>query len=279
MKDASRWSIAAASVTGSSHVRVSLPCQDSAIAKVFHDAAGDEILVIVVADGAGSASRAEIGSSIACSTISEAAEVYFAAGGQLDGIDIGIATSWVQMVRKAVSIRAEEDIGTLRDYACTLLVAVVGQDSSAILQIGDGAIVVSDGAGWSWVHWPQRGEFANTTFFVTEENAEKRMAFDSCKGRIDEIAVLSDGIEPLVLEYSTQTVFAPFFDKMFPAVRALETEGIDQGLSNALATYLDSPAICARTDDDKTLVLATRISANTAPPPHDSIIQSEDTDE
>jgi hypothetical protein len=279
MKRASRWRVAAASATGSSHVRLGLPCQDSATAKVFHDADDDEVLVVVVSDGAGSASRAEIGSSIACSTVAEAAEVYFAGGGRLEAIDLDVAISWLQMVQKAIAIRAEEDIGTPRDYACTLLVAVVGQDSSAIMQIGDGAIVVSDGAGWSWVHWPQRGEFANTTFFATDEQAEKRMAFDFCKGRIEEIAVFSDGIEPLVLEYSTQTVFASFFDKMFPAVRALHEEGLDQGLSTALATYLDSPAICARTDDDKTLVLATRASAAPDSPAQDSVIPSEGTDE
>jgi hypothetical protein len=279
MKHASRWRLAAASVTGSSHVRLGLPCQDSATAKVFHDADDNEVLVVVVSDGAGSASRAEIGSSIACSTVAEAAEVYFAAGGRLEAIDLEVATSWLHMVQKAIANRAEEDIGTARDYACTLLVSVVGQDSSAIMQIGDGAIVVSDGAGWSWVHWPQRGEFANTTYFATDETAEKSLAFDFCRGRIEEIAVFSDGIEPLVLEYTTQTVFAPFFDKMFPAVRALQEEGLDQELSSALATYLNSPVICARTDDDKTLVLATRVSAIPVPPPQDSIIQSEGTNE
>jgi len=56
----------------------------------------------------------------------------------------------------------------------------------------------------------------------------------------------------------TARVFEPFFDKMFPAVRALPESGLDEKLSEALAKYLDSPAICQRTDDDKTLVLATR---------------------
>lgn len=279
MKGASPWRLAAASVTGSSHVRLGLPCQDSAAAKVFHDADDNEVLVIVVSDGAGSASRAEIGSSIACSTVTEAAEVYFAAGGRLEAIDLDRANSWLHMVQMAIASRAEEDLGTARDYACTLLIAFVGQDSSAIMQIGDGAIVVSDGTGWSWVHWPQRGEFANTTFFATDETAEKSMAFDFSKGRIEEIAVFSDGIEPLVLEYNTQTVFAPFFEKMFPAVRALQEEGQDQGLSSALADYLISPAICARTDDDKTLVLATRVSASPVPPHEDSMIQSEGRNE
>lgn len=279
MTNALGWRIVAASATGTSHTKLGTPCQDCAIVKVFRDRDGDEVLVAVVSDGAGSASRAEIGSWIACSTIAEAAEVHFAAGDLIESIDLDTAKTWLGMVRKAISDRAEDDGGTVRDYACTLLVSVVGQTSAAIMQIGDGAIVVSDGDDWSWVHWPQRGEFANTTFFVTDESAEKQMAFDFCKGRIEELAAFSDGLEPLVMQYATQTVFGPFFDQMFPAVRALGEEGLDAKLSDGLATYLNSPAICARTDDDKTLVLASRLSPRIVTNAPDSIVAPQDTNE
>ena len=262
----SLWKFAVASVTGSSHTKLGTPCQDSATTKVFCDEAGQEILVVALSDGAGSAAHAEFGSSLACSTIIEAAEVHFASGGTVEAIDRQTAKLWLSMVRQAIADRAQDDGAAFKDYACTLLMAVVAQDSSVMLQIGDGAIVVHDGDGWTWVHWPQRGEFANTTFFVTDESAETQMAFDNCKGRIEEVAAFSDGIEPLVMQYATQTVFGPFFDKMFPAVRALPEGGLDQKLSDALGKYLDSPAICERTDDDKTLVLATRSSKDAAAP-------------
>jgi hypothetical protein len=45
---------------------------------------------------------------------------------------------------------------------------------------------------------------------------------------------------------------------MFGPVRALEVEGIDTELSLGLEQYLASPTVCERTDDDKTLILATR---------------------
>jgi hypothetical protein len=258
------WRFAAASVTGSSHTKLGTPCQDCAMTKVFFDGAGREILVVVLSDGAGSAARAEFGSSLACSTITEAAEVHFAAGGTIGEISQQTAKLWLSMVRQAISNRAQDDSAAFKDYACTLLVAVIADDSAAMLQIGDGAIVVDNGDGWTWVHWPQRGEFANTTYFVTDDGAETQMAFDNCRGRIEELAAFSDGIEPLVMQYATQTVFEPFFDKMFPAVRALPENGLDEKLSEALAKYLDSPAICQRTDDDKTLVLATRRPPNDA---------------
>ena len=214
--------------------------------------------MVVLSDGAGSAARAEFGSSLTCSTITEAAEVHFAAGGTIEEISLKTAQLWLSMVRQAITNRAQDDGAAFKDYACTLLMAVIADDSAAMLQIGDGAIVVHDGDDWTWVHWPQRGEFANTTFFVTDDSAETQMAFDNCRGRIEELAAFSDGIEPLVMQYATQTVFGPFFDRMFPAVRALPDCGLDQKLSDGLARYLDSPIICERTDDDKTLVLATR---------------------
>lgn len=253
-----QWKIAAASVTGTSHVRLGTPCQDYAIARVLADADGRDVLLVVVSDGAGSAAKAEVGSSIACSTVAEALEVYLAEGGRVEAIDADVAQSWLSKVQVAITTQAEDDAGVIRDYACTLLVAVVGENAAATMQVGDGAMVISEGDGWSWAHWPQRGEFANTTFFATEDRAQSQMAFARSKGRIVELAAFSDGIEPLVIQYATQSVFEPFFDKMFPAVRATKDPGLNDELSIALADYLASPSICARTDDDKTLVLATR---------------------
>ena len=258
MNSVEKWKIAAASVTGTSHTRLDKPCQDCHIAKILQDADGRDVLLVVVSDGAGSAVKAEIGSSIACSAMAEAVEAYLANGSQVESIDIEVARSWLRTVKAAITDRAGVDGGVACDYACTLLAAIIEQDVTATMQVGDGAIVVSEGEGWNWVHWPQRGEFANTTFFVTDDRAESQMEFASRKERVIELAVFSDGIEPLVIQYATRTVFEPFFDKMFPPVRAVKDEELDGKLSAALADYLRSPTICERTDDDKTLVLATR---------------------
>lgn len=252
------WRIAAASALGTSHSKLETPCQDAHAVRLFADIDGEDVLVVVVSDGAGSAAKAEIGAWLTCSTIVEATEVYLIDGGKVSDIGRPVAQSWVGIVQQAIVQRAENDGCIPRDYACTMLVAVVGQDAAAIMQIGDGATVVSADEGWCWVHWPQRGEFANMTYFVTEAGVEERLAFDLCSGRIEEIAVFSDGIERLVLHDTSRSVFTPFFDSMFTAVRALKSEGLDAALSDDLETYLNSKLICDKTDDDKTLVLATR---------------------
>lgn len=278
MSESRGWRIAAASALGTSHARFGTPCQDAHIVKTFADNDGEEVLVVVVSDGAGSAVKAEVGSWLTCSTVAEAAEVYLIKGGKVRDISLGVALSWVGKVQRAISLRAEDDGCVLRDYACTMLVAVVGVDAAAIMQIGDGATVASDDAGWRWVHWPQHGEFANMTNFVTETGVEEKLAFDLCRRRVDEVAVFSDGIERLVLHEASKMVFTPFFNRMFPAVRALEAGGVDSRLSTSLRDYLDSKTINERTDDDKTLVLATRRTPSPPEPaaePTDTASESE----
>jgi hypothetical protein len=253
------WRIAAASAIGTSHIKQGTVCQDSHTCRIFEDGTGRTVGVFVVSDGAGSASRADEGSDITCRTLTEAVEVFLANGGLVAAIDVDMARHWLEMVKSAIAFRADETISAQREYACTLLAAVVAEDAAAFLQIGDGAMVVADETGeWSWIHWPQRGDYANTTYFVTDDNASDQMAFDLIERRVDEVAAFTDGIEGLVLHYATKTVHAPFFDKMFVPVRALKSEGVDQGLSAGLEQYLSSPAVCERTDDDKTLILATR---------------------
>jgi hypothetical protein len=253
------WRIAAASTIGTSHIKQGIVCQDSHACRIFSDNNGKALAALVASDGAGSASRADEGSQIACRTILEAVEVFLAAGNLVADIGLDVARSWVAMVQTAITFRAGESGRNVRDYACTLLVAVVAEDAAAFLQIGDGAMVVTDEVGeWTWIHWPQRGDYANTTFFVTEECATDRMAFDLISGPVDEVALFTDGIEALVLHYATKTVHAPFFEKMFIPVRASEAENIDESLSAGLERYLASPAVCQRTDDDKTLILASR---------------------
>jgi hypothetical protein len=254
------WRFASASVAGTSHIAKSIPCQDYHAVRVFRDTEDEPTLVIAVSDGAGSASRSSVGSSITCQTVLEQLEIYFEEGGAADNIDRRHAGYWLDAIREAIASDAAEQECSLRDYACTLLLAVIGVRKAFYLQIGDGAIVASDSAGeWSWVFWPSRGEFANTTYFVTDEDAAQNVKIDTGKP-VAELAVFTDGIEPLVLHYASKSVHSPFFEAMFPAVRNSPAIGFDEWLAAQLKTYLSSPIINNRTGDDKTLVLATSVA-------------------
>jgi hypothetical protein len=103
------------------------------------------------------------------------------------------------------------------------------------------------------------------------------MEFELAPRRIDEVALFTDGIENLVLHRATRSVHEPFFNQMFRAVRESKAVGIDQGLGDALGRYLSSPAVCDRTDDDKTLVLATRADVTMTAVPAEPEVKAEAT--
>jgi Protein phosphatase 2C len=261
------WRFAAASAVGTSHTKSGTPCQDSFLCSVVDSAAEEDVLIGIVADGAGSASRSDAGAHLACIALSDVIQLYFALGGQIDGISHETIKQWVIIVQKQLVGLAEKEQAPLRAYACTLLAVVAGPNCAVFLQLGDGAIVVDDDElGWRPVFWPQKGEFANTTNFVTQENAAEYVEFQSVKKTISEIAVFTDGIESLVLHFATKSAYAPYFDKIFLPIRTVRGGGLDDGLSLELAKYLGSAPVCERTDDDKTLMLASRRSIEPSAP-------------
>jgi hypothetical protein len=226
---------------------------------VFRNGADEPIIAIALSDGAGSATRGEDGATITCASLIEQAELFLARNRSVASMTEQDAHEWLDTVRKAIADHASDTEHEVRDYACTMLFALIGVETAVFLQIGDGVIVVNDqDQHWSWVFWPERGEFANTTFFVTDAAAADHLRFEQRHVSIDEVALLSDGIEPLVLHYASRTVHAPFFDRMLGPVRRSKVVGEDLALSQDLEGYLSSPAILERTDDDNTLVLATR---------------------
>ncbi|MGC8000370.1 protein phosphatase 2C domain-containing protein, partial [Salmonella enterica] len=66
------------------------------------------------------------------------------------------------------------------------------------------------------------------------------------------------GIERLVLDFGQRAAHAPFFERMIAPVAGAASSGRNTNLCQALGSYLDSEAVNARTDDDKTLILAAR---------------------
>lgn len=251
------WRILRASVVGTSHASIGLPCQDSCFADLFPAKDGQEYMVCVVSDGAGSAARGGDGAELACTT---AVASIAAALANSTGLDASLAEEWVKDIRRAIYGTAELQGRIARDYACTLLGAVVGPEIGAFFQVGDGGIVATSGEVQGVVFWPDNGVYANMTYFVTDEDALTHLQVAVAAAPFNEVAVFSDGIQRLALSFSEQVPHSPFFEPMLQAMRIrspLECEALDE----QLCQFLGSSAINQRTDDDKTLVLATRRTA------------------
>ena len=254
------WKHISASVVGTSHVLTGTPCQDSSVCRVFTLEDGSEVLVAVASDGAGSAKRAEEGSALACSLLIQEMEALFGAEGELSEITKEFLTSWLVSFQREVTLRAEHEELRARDFACTLVAAIIGERSAVFAQIGDGAMVVpspEEPDEYCYIFWPQKGEYANETYFATDPEAYTRLQYDYVPRRIDEVAVLTDGIQNLALHYQTQSAHNPFFVPVFAWLRPASENDADK-FTASLATYLASEKINQATDDDKTLILATR---------------------
>lgn len=254
------WRIAGASAVGTSHAKTNAPCQDAFKCVVFRSPANDDIILLMASDGAGSAKLSDVGSELACREFASNLELYLAEGHRIEALDRLRMREWLDNAVAALNARAIADRERLRDYACTLLAAIVSPTHAAFVQVGDGAMVVREGPEeWCYIFWPQHGEYINTTCFITEPASLDQCEFTLVANPIHELAVFTDGIEPLVLQYATNTVHSRWFNQMIPPVRTLEQPGVDEALSQKLAAYLASDAVCSRTDDDKTLLLASRV--------------------
>lgn len=257
-----RWRYAFASVIGTSHVKSGDPCQDAGACELVEGPQGSDILVAIACDGAGSAKLSQVGSAETCRFVMQRIKDLFKAGLPVVEITRDVATRIVLDAQDHLRAMAEQAGAMARDLACTLVVGVVAPETAAFFQVGDGVTIVGPRTEpineFSWIFWPERGEYANTTTFLSDERVAEHLQHTAVPYGIDEVAVLTDGIQNLVLDYKEHAAHAPFFSRMMAPLRARTDAGHIRDLSSALAAYLDSPPINGRTDDDKTLVLASR---------------------
>ena len=259
MKKTGGWRYVYASVSGAAHRASGAECQDAGAVQLAPMADADPALVLVAADGAGSATKARIGAELACQT-------FLAEGAAW--LSIATAEEWtraaaerlLQSIQTALIQRAAEENQPVREFACTLLGAIVTADRALFLHIGDGAIVIGRGDDYRPVFWPQTGEYANETWFVTDPNAAARLEFATLAEPVAEIALLTDGLQPLALHYQNRQAHAPFFRPLFQRLRAAPESGCPADLMSALERFLDAPHLNQRTHDDKTLILASRVT-------------------
>ena len=222
---------------------------------------GARTLVACVADGAGSAKHSELGSSIVCNSMIENAAKFFETKGGFEELQQQDILEWCEDARTRILDAATLHDCRTRDFATTLCFAIMGPTTSYFVQIGDGAIILGNDSLYGVVFWPQSGEYANSTNFLTSDEYEKHLEFLATPSKCSKVALMTDGIERIALRFDIQTPHTPFFDPLFRALRS--TADVDS-LNEGLRGFLSSNSVQLRSDDDKTLVLATRTEDGTA---------------
>lgn len=254
------WRFALASSLGTSHAAKRMPCQDAGVAQVIVPPGSEPVFLAVSADGAGSARRADVGADLACRLVCREITSLLQTGAPLAGIDRERVEDILLHLQIDIAVRAQADGCQPREYASTLIAAVVGPDAAVYFQVGDGAIVVRTGGeppGYHCIFWPAHGERDNFTFFATEPHAADRLEWRLVPGRVEEIALFTDGLERLALQPTSRMPRASFFDPLFASLRTAPDTSL-AALSASIAEFLDSPEVNQSTRDDKTLILATR---------------------
>lgn len=270
------WRLVAASVEGTSHAGTGSGCQD---AHAYTEL--DGALIIAVADGAGSAARAADGAGLAVAAAVDHARHAAGRGGCLLVADdvTRVAEGCVDEARLALEVFAATDGCDLDELATTLLVVVAVAGRVGYAQVGDGAVVIDAGADPVVVGAVERGEYLNETVFLTSAGWRDELRAGEVDGAVEgevdgegaggggvravvrAVAVMTDGLQLLALDLASMTAHRPFFDPLWAFARR------DDASSDELAAFLASDRVCARTDDDKTLVLAVLTPAAPEPSP------------
>ena len=246
------WRAVSAVSIGTSHRVNGTDCQDECRAMV-EQCHGEDVLTVFVADGAGSALRGRDG---ALTAVQSAASFVLE---QLEQhgltLQATLAESCLAFIRAAIQTEAEVKGLPTREFACTFLGAICTQSETLVFQIGDGGIVLDVGDGLELFAAPMTGEYANMTHFVTQDEWRDVFAEKLYSRQVRKLAAFSDGLQRLALNMAQGRPHEPFFTPFF-GVLAGATPAQEDALAGQLVVFLDSEAVNARTDDDKSLALA-----------------------
>lgn len=246
------WRVVAASVCGTSHEKTGQACQDAHHWEMLSNG----VLVAAVADGAGSAVLGGRGATVASQTAVEIVRSHLTTERlpESDEDWMVLLIHAITAAQKSVEAEALAHEVSPRDLATTLILVVASPNLISTVQVGDGATVASDGEDKIIaITTPQSGEYINETSFLTSPDAIETAQTKLWRGTVSHFAIFSDGLQMLGLKMPHGTPHTPFF---FPLFRFVSNVTDQTVAKEQLITFLCSPRIRERADDDLTLLLA-----------------------
>lgn len=163
-------------------------------------------------------------------------------------------SNWIDELRDRIATIAVRRGTVPRQFAATLAAIIIAPNEAVTLHIGDSAIVGRKGEEWDVLCSPENGEYASSTYFVTDA-PKPQLNIIRHPREHDAFALFSDGVGDLALSHQEQTAHTRFFNPMIRPVDVATGKGRLVELSEKLSTYLAGSSVCERTDDDKTLIL------------------------
>lgn len=175
-------------VRGKAHIRAGTPVQDRT---KYLSRSGVQVLCL--ADGAGSASRSDLGAQAVvdegCAVLVEQFAQYAASN---DGVEVKVDLLG-RLVAKVAGVAERHDVSP-EDLASTFLCVAVSGDRFLGAHVGDGVVGYLKHGELAVISAPDNSEFANQTTFVTSGRALESMRL--FRGSLDGVAgfvLMSDG--------------------------------------------------------------------------------------
>lgn len=253
MTEPAAWHILGVSVPGTSHLARNIPCQD---AHTYKLTAGG-VLLLSIADGAGSAERSHEGAQIVANQAVSSLEsaLQFEIPDSEPGWQALITQTFSEALQSVVQLATSNDV-PLSAFATTLACAVVSDDWLVVGQVGDVAVVAEDIDGnVSLTVPPQRGEYANESYFLTMPDGLNFLDIYVMQQFVHSLVLTTDGLLRLAFKLPGYEPSTQFFQPLLTFVALMDSP---EQAQVELDAFLNSERVNARTDDDKTLVLATR---------------------
>lgn len=248
------WKYALASVIGTSHLDSNTTKQDFCLVEK-KNINGVNYLFSAVADGAGSAKFSDKSSSYICRLFIRKAEKWLNEN-DISTLNKEVVLSWFlhfqNVLNRVVRIY---HIDSIKEFATTLLFALLSEKGNIFVQIGDGLIAKGDINDLNCVFEPQHGEYINTTYFATEKNISERFMFEFNSDKIKRLVMHTDGIEIISFNFALKKPHINFFNPIFAMLDEFNKSGLDKNTSEFIYGFLDCERVKQKTDDDKTMVI------------------------
>ncbi len=247
------WRVCSAAVVGRSHRENGLGCQDCCLCGCLRRG-GRTFAVGVVADGAGSSRHGRLGAQLACKALWASAGRLAKYYPQLGCVGRDQVVAVFREARDSILGRARRRVA--RDYATTAALAILGPDGCVFASVGDSVLVTRGPSGYQPVFWPENGEFASTTSFLTEGDFGDHLQFEARSSAVEELAMFTDGLSPVALNLGLRAAHGPFFSPLFLQLTAASRRRTPRrDVERGLRRFLSSEALERRLEDDRSLVL------------------------
>ena len=252
--------IGCSTLRGAQHQRDGTPNQDSALVRAVRSTDAGNVAVIAVSDGAGSARHSHHGSRAACAAAVDslnrqltrnpaAAFRHHLLRSALQRAVRGARQSVLQTAKRMAAMHGSADP---REYACTMVLAVMSEGLAGMAHVGDGCVVAGDGAEWRLLSVPDNGAFANETTFLTSPRSLPRTRVVGASD-IDCLAVITDGLQDVALARG-QTPHRRFWTPLHNAFNRSKASPPEVVLDSLLQKVSDA----GRAGDDCTIAVCLR---------------------